>query len=69
MTPFVAFYDKLQKKEKFRDSNRKVLDSLKDSMGAIYKQLDDLKKKQCQKPKVSKVVLKSSKAGTQVKKK
>lgn len=61
MQGFLSFHDKLQRKMKARDMNRKMLDALKDSMGKIHKELDDLKKRQSEKPKTNKQGSKSVK--------
>ena len=49
--PFVLFRDKLTKKVKYRDNNRRLLDHIKNSMDRVHQRLDDLKKKQNEKLK------------------
>eukprot|EP00826_Nyctotherus_ovalis_P062836 TRINITY_DN9158_c0_g1_i1.p3 TRINITY_DN9158_c0_g1~~TRINITY_DN9158_c0_g1_i1.p3 ORF type:complete len:108 (+),score=36.45 TRINITY_DN9158_c0_g1_i1:68-391(+) len=46
---FVLFHDKLKKKAKYRDNNRRLLDHIKGSMDKVHQRLDDLKKKQNEK--------------------
>ena len=51
--PFAEFHDKLERKMKIQDSNHKMLERLKESMGKIHHELDELKKKQSEKPRAS----------------
>jgi len=38
---------------KIRENNRKLLERLKESMGKIHQELDELKKKQSEKPRAT----------------
>ena len=49
---FAIFHDKLDKKTKLRDSNRRLLEHIKSSMDKVHLRLEELKKRQNEKFKI-----------------